>query len=532
MVRNLFLLVLLWCSYIQAYGQSAPDTFRNPVMSGFNPDPSICRVGEDYYMVTSSFTWYPGIPVYHSRDLVNWELVSHVIDRPEMVNMDGLDDNNGTWAATIRYHDGVFYVITTASKCGGNFYCTTKDPKGRWSDPVWLKDADGIDPSLFWDDDGKCYYTGNTWSFKGSWPAQCAIWLQELDVSKGKLVGPKKFLTYGYANNAMYAEGPHLYKIGNRYMLLMAEGGSGHNHAVTVHHSKTLWGPYVADQINPVLTHRHLGSSYPIQNIGHADLVQTQNGDWYSVVLGERVTDGLKTMARETFLCKVDFENNTPIYERGYGRVLEEQKRPALPWTPVVPFPDREDFEQNALPLGWYCVRMPHRSFYQLHKGRLELSLQPQVVDSLTCASMLLRKLKHINFTASASLDFKTKKNNEQSGMILYRSANGYIALLKGRSGLSLVCKLLGKKEVLATVPYKKDKVLLKMVLKGPGLQCFFAESPTEWKKIGNNVRLDAIADNKYNKFNGPGIGMYATSQLMKSVNKAYFDWFEYKVTN
>lgn len=140
-----------------------PAIFNNPILTGFHPDPSICRVGPDYYMVTSSFTWFPGIPIYHSKDLVNWELIGHGIDRPGMVNLNGLADNNGIWAVTIRYHDGLFYLITNCSHGGGNFYITAKDPRGPWSDPVWLKNADGVDPSLFWDQDGKCYYVGNQW---------------------------------------------------------------------------------------------------------------------------------------------------------------------------------------------------------------------------------------------------------------------------------------------------------------------------------------------------------------------------------
>ena len=194
-------------------GQEIPKYYDNPVLSGFNPDPSICRVNDDYYMVTSSFTWYPGIPIYHSKDLVNWEVIGHAIDRPDMIDMNGLNDNDGIWAVTIRYHNGIFYLITTAHKNGEHFYITATDPKEPWSAPVWLKDTAGIDPSLFWDDDGRCYYTGNFWDFKKSWPAQCAVWMQELDLSQGKLVGERKILTYGHANNATYAEGPIFIKL-------------------------------------------------------------------------------------------------------------------------------------------------------------------------------------------------------------------------------------------------------------------------------------------------------------------------------
>lgn len=147
-------------------GQEIPKYYDNPVLSGFNPDPSICRVNDDYYMVTSSFIWYPGIPIYHSKDLVNWEVIGHAIDRPDMIDMNGLNDNDGIWAVTIRYHNGIFYLITTAHKNGEHFYITATDPKEPWSAPVWLKDTAGIDPSLFWDDDGRCYYTGNFWDFK------------------------------------------------------------------------------------------------------------------------------------------------------------------------------------------------------------------------------------------------------------------------------------------------------------------------------------------------------------------------------
>ena len=144
-----------------------------------------------------------------------------------------MTDNDGIWAPTLRYHNGTFYLITTAHGCGGNFYMTAKNPAGPWSDPVWLKDAPGIDPSLFFDEDGRCYYTGNRWDFKNAWPAQCAVWMQELDLQKRCLVGERKTLAYGHAANAKYAEGPHLYKIGDHYLLLMAEGGSDYNHAVT-----------------------------------------------------------------------------------------------------------------------------------------------------------------------------------------------------------------------------------------------------------------------------------------------------------
>jgi len=513
---------------LYAKGQNAPSTFKNPILPGFNPDPSICRVGDDYYLVTSSFTWYPGIPVYHSKDLVNWELIGHGLDRP-FINMNGLNDNDGIWAVTIRYHDGLFYLITTASKSGGNFYITAKDPHGPWSDPVWLKDAPGIDASLFWDDDGRCYYTGNTWDFKKSWASQCAVWMQELDLQQKKLVGPRKILTYGHANNATFAEGPHLYKINGKYLLLMAEGGSSYYHAVTAHHSNSLWGPYVADKVNPVLSHRHLGNKYPIQNTGHADLVQTPNGDWYSVVLGVRNIDGYNPLARETFLCKVEFQNGTPIYNPGYGIVLPQQQRPDLPWTPVAARQSKDDFVSNNLSVQWNFVRIPQQQFYRIDKGCLNLSLQPEVIDSLVSAAMMIQKIQHHHFTATTKLKFSTDKDNEQAGLVVYRTANGYYTLMKGKDEIVLTRKHLGKKEVIQRLPYRQQEVYLKVETNNLDVQFSYGETPNNRTNIGSGQKLDAISDNPFNKFNGSGVGVYATSNGQSSVNTALYDWFEYK---
>ena len=510
-------------------GQDIPATFRNPILSGFNPDPSICRVNDDYYMVTSSFTWYPGIPVYHSKDLVNWEIIGHALDRPDMIDMNGLNDNYGIWAVTIRFHNGIFYLITTANNSGGNFYLTATDPRGPWSDPVWLKDAPGIDPSLFWDDDGRCYYIGNRWDFKSEWPGQCAVWMQELDLDRQQFVGERKTLAYGHASNATHAEGPHLYKINGKYLLLMAEGGAGYHHAVTVHHSDSLWGPYVADKTNPVLTHRHLGKQHPIQNPGHADLVQTQHGDWYSVVLGVRKIKGYTPLARETFLCKVEFEGSTPIYNPGYGMLLSEQERPNLPWTPMKSEPDIDDFKNNRLAPGWYNVRIPQKKIYDLENEQLALSLQPEVIDSLVHAAMMIRRIKHHTFTSMTKLNFHTKKDNEEAGLVVYRTANGYYTLMKDKYGIVLTKKYLGEKKVIQRIPYSKNEVYLKVTADSLNVNFSFGETKEQMTRIGGMQSLNAISDNTFNKFNGPGLGVYATSNGKPSKTKAFYSWFEYE---
>jgi len=524
--KNLILIILFIGSFINA--QEAPKNFQNPILSGFNPDPSICRVGEDYYMVTSSFCWYPGIPIYHSKDLVNWKLIGHGITRPEQLNLNNLKDKNGIWAVTIRHHNGLFYLITSCSDCGGNFYITAKDPASTWSDPVWLKDATGIDPSLIWDDN-KCYYTGNSWDFKKSWPGQCAIWAQELDLKQQKLVGERKILTYGHANNAGYAEGPHLYRMNGKYLLMASEGGTDLFHCITAHHGSSILETFKADKINPVLSHRQLGKEYPIQAVGHADLVQTQNGDWWAVVLGKRLVEGQVPLSRETFLCKVDFEDGVPIFNSGYGKVLLEQQRPNLPWTPVKKEAFRDEFNSDSLSLKWHTIRTPKEQWYNVRKGFLTLRLRPQFADSLVNSSMLIQRTAHFQFSASTKLNFKTSKENEQAGLIIYRTNETYFMLMKEKARIVLIRKFNGKKEIIAEAPYTKPEVYFNVKADKLDLQFSFGENLDDLNNIGDLQNLIVISESDINKFNGAGIGMYATSNGQATDSKALFDWFEYK---
>jgi xylan 1,4-beta-xylosidase len=525
---QIVVIVLMSVLCLTAHGQTAPINFKNPVLPGFSPDPSICRVNNDYYLVNSSFIWFPGIPVYHSKDLVNWQLIGHGITRPSQLNLKGVKDKDGIWAVTIRYHEGLFYLIGTASNCGGNFYMTAKDPAGVWSDPVWLKDAPGIDASIFWDDDGKCYYTGNRYDFKKAWPSQSAIWIQELDLNKQALTGQRSMLTYGYASNAAATEGPHLYKTDGKYLLLTAEGGTDYYHSIAAFHSNALLGPYIADKINPVLSHRQLGKDYPIQAVGHGDLVQTQNGEWWAVVLGKRVSKNI-SLTRETFLCKIQFEDGTPIFNPGYGRVLTEQQRPNLPWAPVAADAARDEFKSNELALKWHFIRVPNEKFYSLSNDLLKIKLLPEVADSLVSPAMIIQKIKEQTFEATTKLSFNTSKYNEQAGLIIYRNADSYYMLLKERAGLVLIKKDDGKKEIVAKVAYTRPEVYLKAIGGDSNINFSFGASATNMQPIGGAQSIAVIAESKANRFNGPGVGMYVTSNGKKTVNQATFYWFEYK---
>ncbi|RED93010.1 glycoside hydrolase family 43 protein [Marinoscillum furvescens] len=539
---NRLLIAVFSLFYFSAICQETPETFKNPILPGFYPDPSICRVGDTYYMVNSSFEWFPGLPIHRSKDLVNWEKIGHGLHRPDqIVYKDGLDNSHGIFAPTIRHHEGTFYIITTMVGQKGNFIITAKDPAGPWSDPIWIDDAPGIDPSLFWDDDGRCYYTGAgiVDGTRGEWPGKNGIWMQEIDPDKGILLGEKKQLTYGHASNARWAEGPHLYKIDGEYLLLIGEGGTGEYHAVTVFNSKNLWGPYIPNHANPAMTHRHLGKSYPIGQTGHADLVQTQNGDWWSVMLAKRHHEGFVFLARETFLAEVKMTRQesgiTPIFNPGIGLLQAEQVRPDLPWTPVEPIPQKFEFDDPELSLQWNFLRSPRYEWYSITNGKLKLELRPEQVTELVNPSFIAQRTRHFDYTVATSLDFKTKAENEKAGLVIYRRHGNNYQLVKTKNEIQLFkCLQKGNKgpfepQLVAKVPYSGKTVELMAQVSGQTVQFFYSKSGGQRQAIGTPQDYTIVSDEVAQRFNGVYAGIYATSSGAKSKNEASFDWYEYK---
>ncbi len=517
---------------ITAYG-TAPEMFNNPILPGYHPDPSICRVGEEYYMVNSSFEWWPCMPIHRSRDLVNWELVGYgKVDPAKLPVREGTGDSGGIFAATIRHHDGLFYLITTMIGGKGNFYITAEDPTGEWSDPVWLG-SEGIDPSLFWDEDGKCYYVGHGHPdnpFRGA--GHCCSWVQELDTEKGMLVGEKHDISEGHAINASYAEGPHIYKKDGKYVLTVAEGGTGFTHSITQHYSDHIFGPYTPSHINPIITHRHLGQDEHFQCIGHTDIVETQNGDWYMVALGVRNYDGQSYLARETFLTPMKWEKYygglSMVVNPGVGRVLEADKRPNLPWSPVPVDPTRDEFEGDELALKWNMLRSPLEKWYELKDGELTLDVRPQSASEFVNPSLLAQRIQSIAFTTSTRLDFKSRKENEQAGIILYRDSKSYCTFTKRGDKLVVSLKLDDVMEELAVVEAPKGEVILTVKADDKTLSFFYGKVDEPLERIDVTTPLKVIGSRHGGQFNGPMVGVYATSNGEKSRAKATFKWFDY----
>jgi len=518
-----------------ALAQEAPERFTNPILPGFHPDPSICRVGDDYYLVNSSFEWYPGLPVYHSKDLVNWELIGYGMHRPLQVEIPaGVGNSGGVFAPTIRHHEGTFYIINTCIACKGNFYITATDPAGPWSDPVWLPDAPGIDPHLFWDEDGRCYYVGHgNLNKTQAWPDQQGVWMQQLDLGTGKLTGQRKQLTHGHASNAVWTEGPHLFHIKGKYMLMVAEGGTDINHAVSIHVSDSLWGPYLPLQINPVITHRHLGLDYPVWAVGHADLVETQKGDWWSVMLAKRRHEGYTLLGRESWLAEVTWDDHegiaVPVFNRGSGRLLEEQERPDLPWSPVPRLPDHDHFGEESLALKWNFLRTPYTQWWDLEGGRLHLHLRPEVADSLVNPSLIATRIEDHDFSAATRVIFQSKKENEVAGLILYRTSLNHYLLLKQGKEVVLEKVSKGTHHEIAREAFTGREVVLSAEARGAEVIFRFGATLYSLQQIGTVQSMGLLSDEEAWGFNGPYAGMYATSRGQESKARAQFDWFFYK---
>lgn len=332
--------------------------YVNPVLSGFHPDPTVCRVGDTFYLANSSFEYFPGIPLHSSTDLVTWTRIGHAIDRPGQVPLQRVHDSGGLYAPTLRHHDGVFYLACTVvgGERPGSFYLTATDAAGPWSDPVWLDDADGIDPTIYFAD-GRVWWAGCRPAASPQWEQQTEIWLRELDLEAGALVGEEHVLWTGALVGATWSEGPHLFDHDGWVYLLTAEGGTERNHAVSIARSRTVTGPFEGCQRNPILTHRNLGEEFPVQNVGHADLVEAADGSWWAVALGVRTVGGFHTLGRETFLTPVSWQDGWPVLNPGVGRLSETG---STPWPGGTPRPDtlHDDFT-TATRLGahWLSVR-------------------------------------------------------------------------------------------------------------------------------------------------------------------------------
>ena len=396
-----------------------PGHYRNPVLAGFHPDPAVTRAGDKFYLVNSTFTYYPGIPVFESEDLVHWKQIGNVIERPSQLDFDGLGVSRGVFAPTIAFHDGVFYVANTAVDSGGNFIATATDPAGPWSDPIWLPTIGGIDPSLFFDDDGKVYILNND-APQGTprYDGHRAIWMQEFDLAARKPIGPRKVMIDGGVDpstNPIWIEGPHIYKRDGWYYLVCAEGGTSVNHSQVVLRSRKVWGPYSPYEHNPILTQRDLAAdrAAPVINAGHADLVEGLDGRWWAIFLASRAyNQGHYNTGRETFLLPVEWKDGWPVILENGLAIPQVAKAPSFMRAEAKQAPMsgnfvwRDEFDTPQPDRAWMHVRVPKQPWADLRARPGSLAIHPlaEGLDTLRNPSFLARRQQHIAFEASTAL--------------------------------------------------------------------------------------------------------------------------------
>lgn len=515
--------------------------FHNPILPGFYPDPSICRVDEDYYLVTSTFEYFPGLPIFHSRDLVNWQQIGHVIDRPSQLDLDEIRNSGGLFAPTIRYHNGTFYVINTlvdGKSQSGNFIVTATNPAGPWSDPYWLENAPGIDPSLFFDDDGRCWYCGTELIEEGFYTGHTQVYVQELDLSSMQLIGERTFVWDGAVKGSVWTEAPHIYKVNGRYYLLTAEAGTAHHHAIVISRSDNITGPYEGNRGNPILTHRHLGLDYPIVGPGHGDWVQTQNGEWWMVLLAMRPYDGYYyNLGRETFLVPMRWEEDGwPIISPGTGRVEHTYPVPNLPEHPVPPHSARDDFDEPVLSYKWNFLRIPREGFWSLtaRPGHLRLHCRPEKLSQQANPSFVGRRQQHINFTAKTAVEFTPQSSQECAGLIVTQNHNFHYRFVVTQNGskplICLIERANGREKLLVEKPFTAGKFYLKVQARGQNYSFYAASALGDaWQPIAENVDGRILSTPVAGGFVGAYIGMITSSNGQPSSNYADFDWFEYK---
>ncbi|MEO6002964.1 MAG: glycoside hydrolase family 43 protein [Opitutus sp.] len=426
----------------------APNQFQNPILAGFYPDPSICRVGDDYYLINSTFSYFPGIPIFHSRDLVNWKQIGHAIDRPTQFKYDGMGITRGIFAPALSHHGDTFYIVCTMVDGGGNFLLTAKNPAGPWSDPIWLK-FDGIDPSLFFDDDGRAWMlnNGNPPDNKPLYQGHRAIWQQEFDLKSHQLIGPRSIIVNGgtdLAKKPVWIEGPHLYKREGWYYLCCAEGGTSDQHSQVILRSKSVTGPFEPWDQNPILTQRDLDGRAPhaITCTGHADLVIGPDGNWWSVFLACRPYAGrFFTTGRETFLLPVSWTAD------GWPRILPPGQR--VPYivnsptgstrtpgaTPLTGnFTWRDDFDAPALSPLWIMLRQPHETWWRQADGKLSLTPREDVLSGKRNPSFLARRLQHAKFTATTALAVPAS-DHVSAGLAVFQNETHHFFVGVRRSG-------------------------------------------------------------------------------------------------
>lgn len=505
--------------------------FFNPILSGDFPDPSIVRVGDDYYSVHSTFQYFPGIPVMHSKDLINWEFIGHVLNRQKQLNLTNIPDSFGVWAPDIEYYNGKFYVFypligdEKGNFCSSIWMVSAHRPEGPYSDPVLLNRNAGIDPSLFFDDDGKNYLV---WG-------DCRV--QELSEDLDKLVGEPRKVWDGTGGHA--PEGPHMFKRNGYYYLMIAEGGTGYGHYEVLARSQSVWGPFEPCPFNPILHQPDRDAA--IQKVGHGKLVETQYGDWWMLHLGARPIRGKYcNLGRETFLQPVTWTHGGWFFIGDDRLPMEQCTAPMIPEDKSCSRSYSDDFNDDSLGLQWEFVRNPHDECWSLKErpGYFRIKTRDQDLCSLNAKNTLVQRAGHFDFTMGTKLEFSPDTDGEEAGIVCYFDTKSYIKFyltwdkcLK----LKLAKRVSGVFEVLAEKEFDSNIVYMKAVSEKQVYSFYYSNDNKEWICLAKDIDGSFLScDWKLEKegewaFTGLMVGLYANNGGTGTLKNADFDWFTYE---
>lgn len=474
-------------------------TYTNPILPGFYPDPSITRAGDDYYLVCSSFEYFPGVPIFHSQDLIHWTQIGHVLHRVSQLDTRKSKSSGGIFAPTIRYHEGTFYMITTEVHGKGNFYVTATDPAGPWSDPISIPYG-GIDPSLMFDEDGKVYVTTQQGADYDSHAIQ-----YEIDIATGAALTEPVVIWTG--DGGPWTEGPHLYKINGMYYIMTASGGTAKEHREIIGRSSSPYGPFERLP-HPILTHS--GTDNPIQYLGHADLIEDRNGDWWAVFLGVRLVDTKFTvLGRETFLAPVSWtEDGWPMIDNNEDTVGLEMKVSRVPGqSPKPETSGRYDFDDQVLPLGLAFLRNPAEGSWSLNErqGWLSLRGQSSGLSEVGQVAFVGRRQQHTSAEWSTPLEMPSSIADVEAGLCARLDENAHyeIGLVQknGQKVITAHVTMDGVTHTAAEVPTTAERIYLKVKAELSEYSFLYSLDGQEWNKLSTAAAVPIIPSSRKRKW-------------------------------
>ncbi|MCE6992941.1 glycoside hydrolase family 43 protein [Dyadobacter sp. CY323] len=549
MIKQFFSAVLIAFICFAQLVSAQTTTLVNPILTGFYPDPSVVQVGTDYYLVNSTFSYFPGIPVFHSKDLKNWKQIGNVIHRPSQMDFMGEKLTRGLFAPAISYHNGTYYVTCTDIDHDGNFVVTAKNPAGPWSDPIRVPQARGIDPSLFFDEDNKAYiiYNSDAPDRKPLYSGHRTIRIYEIDPVTLKVIGEEKQLVNGgvdLSKKPVWIEAPHIMRRNGWYYLYAAEGGTSVNHTEVVFRSKSVWGPFVPYENNPILTQKGLPDDRkdPITSAGHAQFVDGPDGKTYAIFLAVRPYEGnYYNTGRETFIAPVEWKNDWPVinpaskdikYEY-VANFKEVKQKDALPQ--AGNFAYTLTFEKSLDPALLFMRTIDSSSFSLSKQSGLTLKLKPETIMELGNPSFIGKRQQHLYCTAETEIAFSPKSDKEKAGLTIFQDESHFYFLSKSMEKDKPSIQLFksgsdGKSmELLVEKPVDdiSGPVKLRIVAEGGSYRFYFSKG-NAWQMLKDKVDAKFLSTEVAGGFIGCLFGMYATSSGEPTTNSASFKYLKY----